>query len=205
MGCYDATMNPADDATAQLQSVIDRLRAGDQSARRELLDRACHRLRRLVARVLHGSFPAQRSRHEVDSIVHETWIRLLQALETTNPPTVQDFFRLAAHKVRQVLLDMTERQRRDQLRQMPSGSAAASQESIGTYDPSTLAMWTEFHRQAALLPEAEREIFEMHYYLDLPQAEIARVLDLHPRKVSYLWIAATERLFGTLGDGKALL
>ena len=37
----------------------------------------------------------------------------------------------------------------------------------------------------------------MHYYLDLPQAEIARLLELHTRKVSYLWIAATEKL----GDG----
>jgi hypothetical protein len=34
----------------------------------------------------------------------------------------------------------------------------------------------------------------MHYYLELPQAEIARVLELHPRKASYLWITATEKL-----------
>jgi len=34
----------------------------------------------------------------------------------------------------------------------------------------------------------------MHYYLELPQAEIARMLDLHPRKVSYPWVAATEKL-----------
>src|SRR5262249_37629365 len=34
----------------------------------------------------------------------------------------------------------------------------------------------------------------MHYYLELPRAEIAHVLELHPRKVSYLWIAATEKL-----------
>ena len=39
----------------------------------------------------------------------------------------------------------------------------------------------------------------MHYYLDLPQAEIARVLELHPRKVSYLWVAATEKLGEGLG------
>jgi hypothetical protein len=38
----------------------------------------------------------------------------------------------------------------------------------------------------------------MHYYLGLPQAEIARLLNLHPRKVSYLWIAATEELAGLL-------
>ena len=37
-------------------------------------------------------------------------------------------------------------------------------------------------------------MFELHYYLGLPQAEVARVLGLHPRKVSYLWVAATQRL-----------
>jgi hypothetical protein len=37
-------------------------------------------------------------------------------------------------------------------------------------------------------------MFEMHYYLELPQAEIARVLQLRPRKVSYVWTAATEKL-----------
>ena len=34
--------------------------------------------------------------------------------------------------------------------------------------------------------------------LDAVLAEIARVLDLHPRKVSYLWIAATEKLADAL-------
>ena len=55
-------------------------------------------------------------------------------------------------------------------------------------------MWTEFHEKVATLSEQERAVFEMHYYLELPQAEIARMLDLHPRKVSYLWVAATEKL-----------
>jgi DNA-directed RNA polymerase specialized sigma24 family protein len=41
-------------------------------------------------------------------------------------------------------------------------------------------------------------VFELHYYLGLPQTEIARALDLHPRKVSYLWVAATEKLAGEL-------
>jgi DNA-directed RNA polymerase specialized sigma24 family protein len=41
----------------------------------------------------------------------------------------------------------------------------------------------------------------MHYYLGLPQAEIADLLGLHPRKVSYLWVAATEKLAGVLPQG----
>jgi RNA polymerase sigma factor (sigma-70 family) len=69
-----------------------------------------------------------------------------------------------------------------------------------TLDPARLALWSEFHGWVANLPEDERQVFELHYYLELPQAEIARMLDLHPRKVSYLWVAGTDRLADEL-DG----
>lgn len=190
--------------TVQLQSLLDRLRTGDKQARREFLEQVCERLRRLAGKILSGSFPALQAKHEVDSVVHETWLRLIQALDKANPPTVADFFRLAAHKIRQVLLDMTDRQRKLDQRETffaPADSQAASRGEPGnqTYDGEQLALWTEFHRQVAALEESERTVFELHYYLGLPQAEIARVLELHPRKVSYLWIAATERLAGDFG------
>src|SRR5262245_28174692 len=102
----------ANDDTLNLQQLIDRIQAGDRPARRELLNRACERLRRLAARMLNESFPALRNRHELDSVVHETWLRLVQTVEKADPPTVADFFRLAAFKIRQVLLDMSERQQR---------------------------------------------------------------------------------------------
>jgi RNA polymerase sigma factor (sigma-70 family) len=182
-----------------LQGLLDRLRQGDREARLLLLERACERLRRLAGRMLHGSFPELARRHEVDSIVHETWVRLLQALEKSEPPTVADFFRLAAHKFRQVLLDMAQSQRRRAQREVlglsaMDGEAPAALAGSITHDPARLALWTEFHEQVATLSEQERAVFEMHYYLDLPQTEIARALELHPRKVSYLWIAATEKL-----------
>ena len=188
-----------DDSSVELQGLLERLRQGDREARRLLLERSCERLRRLAGRMLHGSFPELARRHEVDSVVHETWVRLLQALDKTEPPTVADFFRLAAHKFRQVLLDMVQSERRRAQREVlglsgEDGQGSASTAASATCDPARLALWTEFHEKVAALSEQERAVFEMHYYLDLPQAEIARVLELHPRKVSYLWIAATEKL-----------
>lgn len=189
-------MNSAGDA--QLQSLLDRLRSGDKDARRQFLEQVCGRLRRLAAKILHGSFPNLERLHDVDSVVHETWLRLIQALDKADPPTVNDFFRLAAHKIRQVLLDMAERKRRldHRLTWRLSGEQAdpASELSNNTYDAGRLALWTEFHRQVETLDEPQRAVFDMHYYLGLPQAEIAKILDLHPRKVSYLWVAATEKL-----------
>jgi RNA polymerase sigma factor (sigma-70 family) len=189
------------DASVELQLLIDRMRRHDPTARRELLTRACDRLRRLAARIFSESFPVLRSHHELDSVVHETWLRLAQALDKCEPPTVADFFRLAAHKVRQVLLDMVARQRQLASREalgFSEATHAAGGSAQQTYDPARLAQWTEFHEEVENLAEDERAVFEMHYYLDLPQAQIAELLELHPRKVSRLWIAATEHLAETL-------
>jgi len=186
-----------DDGTVELQNLLDQLRQGDPAAKRAFLDRASVRLRRLAAKMLYGSFPALQNQHDVDSVAHETWLRLIQALDKTDPPTVEDFFRLAAHKIRQVLLDMTaQHKKRGHQLNLSDSTSSNPIELAGnqTYNAERLALWTEFHNKVDTLPEQERAVFEMHYYLDLPQAEIARLLNLHPRKVSYLWVAATEHL-----------
>lgn len=200
----------SDNTVVDLQVLLDGIRRGDSQARRQLLERAYERLRRLAGCIFAGSFPALRNRHELDSVVHESWLRLMQALDKTEPPTVADFFRLAAHKIRQVLLDMVERERRRQGREAvgPRDASASGQPlepSDQTYEPTRLALWTELHDKVAALPEQERAVFEMHYYLDIPQTEIARILGLYPRKVSYLWVAATEKLTRGLSRAEGLL
>jgi RNA polymerase sigma factor (sigma-70 family) len=185
------------DSSILLQGLLDQMNQGDRAARRELLDRVCIQLRRLANTMFAGSFPALREQHELDSVVHETLVRLLQALDQVRPPTMADFFRLAAHKVRQVLLDLAARERRASREVLVPGDTDSGGLTSGaglTVDPSRLALWSEFHARVAQLPEDERQVFELHYYLELSQAEIARMLDLHPRKVSYLWVASIERL-----------
>src|SRR5262245_13923605 len=145
-----------EDSSALLQGLLDRLRQGDREARRLLLERACERLRRLAGRMLHGSFPELARRHEVDSVVHETWVRLLQALDNTEPPTVADFFRLAAHKFRQVLLDLAQSERRRAQREVlglsgPDIEEHTTSPASATHDPARLALWTEFHEKVATL------------------------------------------------------
>jgi RNA polymerase sigma factor (sigma-70 family) len=194
-----------EDATVQLQALIDRMQQGDRQACRDLLERAHGRLQKLAARMLAGSFPALRASHDLDSVVDEVWMRLVQATEKARPPTVADFFRLAAFKVRQVLLDMAERQRRHWGREMVATDNSSSADPLieaadQTHDPARLALWSELHQRVEALPEQERAVFEMHYYLGIPQSDIAQVLGLHPRKVSYLWVAATDKLARYLSE-----
>jgi RNA polymerase sigma factor (sigma-70 family) len=195
------------DTLNQIHDLLEGVRRGDPGARRALLERACGRLRRLTAHILAGSFPTLAGRHELDSVVHETWLRLAQALETTEPASVEHFFALASQKVRHVLLDLVDRYRRMRSREalgLSDGSLLAAPASTSD-DPEQLARWTEFHGKVATLPEDERAVFEMHYYFDLPQAEVAGLLGLHPRKVSRLWIAATDRLTAGLSGSEGLV
>ena len=37
-------------------------------------------------------------------------------------------------------------------------------------------------------------VFDLPYFAEFSQAEIANLLDLHPKQVSRLWLAATGRL-----------
>src|SRR5262249_16039628 len=128
--------------------------------------------------------------HDVDSVVNETWMRLLPALERTEPQTVQDFFRLAAHKIRHVLLDMVERGKRlNHERSINSADTSnVNDPSQMTFDPAQLMMWNEFHQRVETLDENQRKVFEMHYYLEIPKSQIAQVLNISRAKVSELWI-----------------
>jgi RNA polymerase sigma factor (sigma-70 family) len=134
---------------------------------------------------------------------------LAQTLDKVEPPTVADFFRLAAHKIRQVLLDMAARDRRRQREasgeNTPSDSGESGLSAGQTYNPERLALWAELHERVSALPEQERTVFEMHYYLGLSQSEIAGVLELPPRKVSYLWVAATDKLARYLSGVEGML
>jgi RNA polymerase sigma factor (sigma-70 family) len=190
-----------------IEGLLDRLRRGDETARRAILDRAHHRLVRIATAIFHEEFRDLRGRHDVESVVSELWIRLVGALEKAQPRTVEGFFGLVFINVRHILLDLVRRRRRDDARRRggPLGGdeprvPGAFDRADTTYDPARLALLTELHQQVETLPDDERNVFDLRYYGGYSQAEIARILGLHPRKVSRLWCSATERLAEWLVD-----
>ena len=90
--------------TADVRDLIERLREGNDSARRALLERIYHRLRRIATSML-GRFPRLRERHDVDIVIGDAWLQLMKALETARPESPEVFYRLVFRKVRHVLLD----------------------------------------------------------------------------------------------------
>jgi RNA polymerase sigma factor (sigma-70 family) len=182
-----------DDSTlADVEALLVRLRQGESGARHKLLMRTYERLRKLAAGLLNRSFPRLRDRHQVESVVHEAWIRLDQALAATHPATPRDFFHFATHKVRQVLLDMVYRADRRHEEHLSADDSA--QPVDPSADPEQLACWTEFHQRVEQLPAAQREVFELRFYHGLTNRQIAEMLGLAEKPVSRLWLAASEQV-----------
>ena len=85
---------------------------------------------------------------------------------THSSSTVEGFFGLVFVKVRQVLLDMAQGQRRVDARLRPGPRDTADSEALAsldqadtTHDPGRLAMLTEFHEQVGKLPDEQRIVF----------------------------------------------
>jgi RNA polymerase sigma factor (sigma-70 family) len=194
------------DTRADIEKLLERHRAGDPAARQELLSRAYDRLVRIAHAMFHKDFRRLVGRHDLESVVNEAWISLMRSLESTRPSTNEEFFGLVFLKVRQTLLQIARRDQRHDGRRVEGTLDPDEPEAMEAFDradttnePGRLAILTELHKQIELLPGDERTVFELRYYLGYSQAEIAEILDLHPRKVSRLWQGATARLAEWLG------
>jgi RNA polymerase sigma-70 factor (ECF subfamily) len=191
--------------TDQLHRWLDRIAAGDEAAREELLTAVSGRLRRLARKLFHRFSRLQRWADTGD-VLQNAELRLLRALQAVRPADVRSFFNLAAEQIRRELLDL--------VRHFygPYG-LGANHDSDGACgdpeqsrvpdcadDPHDLDQWQAFHEVVARLPEEEREVMGLLYYAGRTQAEAAELLGITVRTVQRRWAAALLRLHGLLRD-----
>jgi RNA polymerase sigma-70 factor (ECF subfamily) len=201
-------MADATHSTTQIQRRLDRLRAGDDSARDELLTIACERLRRLARKMLRG-YPGVRRWEQTDDVLQNAALRLCRALNEVQPASVRSFINLAAVAIRRELIDLARHYdgprgpgRHHVRRPGSDGSGGAPgppDPGTDTDDPARVAAWTEFHDKVGALPDEEKEVFHLLWYQGLPQAEAAALLGVTERIVKYRWRSARLKLHQMLG------
>lgn len=195
----------SESSTIPLQRCLDRLRAGDVTARDEVLEWAAERLQRLTRKML-NDFPGVRRWEETGDVLQNAMLRLCRALSAVSPATPRDFFRLAALQIRRELIDLS------RYYYGPEGTGANHASAAETPDPATpvdraeltwessrLAEWTDFHEQAGSLPDDEREVFDLIWYQGLPQEEAAAVVGVSLKTIARRWRAARLKLHEALG------
>jgi RNA polymerase sigma factor (sigma-70 family) len=188
-----------------IQPLLDELRRGNAAALARLTAVTYNRLRLLAAKMVNESFPALRGVHDSDSVFNAVYLRLHTALSkmaaaASTPPTPADYFRFAAFKIRQALLDMVgaDRRRMATEREFPDdqdGSILLGPDGLVQAPdppPEVKVAWAEFLARVDALPDPQRDVFHMHFLMDVPQAQIAAELRLTAKQVSREWLKACQ-------------
>jgi RNA polymerase sigma-70 factor (ECF subfamily) len=195
--------------TAELQLCLERLQAGDASARAALLNAACERLQRLAHAML-KDYRRLRRWEETDDVLQPALLRLHRALQEITPPSLRDFYRLAALQIRRELIDLARHyfgpqgwgarhETRGGNEDSPGAGPVASEPMDAAHGPPQLLAWSEFHDQVQNLPLPEQEVFELVWYQGLTHAEAAALLEVSPKTVQRRWHGACRKLYAALG------
>jgi RNA polymerase sigma factor (sigma-70 family) len=201
-------MDTAPDDPGQVQTWLDRLQAGDLTARNDLLGHACERLRRLARKML-KDFGRVKRWEQTDDVLQNALVRLWNALEDVTPRTAGAFYGLAALQIRRELIDLARQfygplglganqESRNDTDDPSRSHRLVSDKADSTHDPGRLAAWTEFHEQVDALPEQERQVFDFLWYHQLTRVEAARLMGTSEATVRRLWVAARRQLHEAL-------
>jgi len=198
------------DRTTHLQACIDRLQQGDEAARAELIEGACHRLRVLTSTMLRGDRIGRWE--QTDDVMQQAMICLQRTLEECPPQTVRDFMRLAAFQIRRTLIQLARHYFRpyglgtnhlSNPNADTSGALAWLDTPADDATPSQVAsqaeQWERLHGEIERLPDEDREVVELIWFHDLKQSEVADLTSVTVRTVQRRWIRARLTLFRALG------
>jgi RNA polymerase sigma factor (sigma-70 family) len=198
----------SENQTVLIEGWIQRLKTGDDQARKELINCACDRLTRLSRKMLRGFHRVKRW-EATDDVAQNALMRLYRTLAEIKPATAIEFYRLAATNIRRELLDLAKHYYGPQgLGANYASIEAGSQQTragLGRTPPANeedsgrLEAWANFHQQVEHLPDEDKEVFDLLWYQQLPQAEVAQLLNVSERTVKRRWASARLKLHEALG------
>lgn len=193
--------------TVAIEGWLAQVRAGNDQARKELLNCACDRLTHLTRKML-KNFGRVKRWEQTDDVVQNSLIRLYRTLADIQPANAAEFYRLAALNIRRELLDLAKhyygpRGHGANYASMDtggdSGTGPALDRSAPNDDPGQLSAWAAFHAQVEKLPAEEKEVFDLLWYQELSQAEAADLLQVSDRTIKRRWASARLLLHKALG------
>ena len=188
----------ASDQSAVLQGLLARLAAGDQAARQELIGCAYRRLRCLARVILNEDFPRLKGAPaalETTDVADEAALGMYQVLAEIQPATPRDFFRLAAQRIRWLLLDRAKQVARARRDFLDSSALRAADRPLEDDAPGA---FEALYQQIEALPDKEREVVDLLYFHGLDQSEAAAILGVTERSVRRYWTAARLKLLQAL-------
>jgi RNA polymerase sigma-70 factor (ECF subfamily) len=194
--------------TQQLHVWIDRIQAGDQAARDDLIRGVLGRLEQLARKMLRR-FPNVQRWADTDDVLQSALMRLLRGLQQMEAPgSMREFYGLAAQQLRRELLDLARHYASSkgpaglQLGLTPDEDTDARniEPSSPLEDSDDIDAWARFHQEVDRLPSEEREVVGLIFYHGWKQSDVAELFGITERTVRRRWASALEKLHHSLRD-----
>jgi RNA polymerase sigma factor (TIGR02999 family) len=180
--------------------LLEKVRAGDERARSDLIARVYGELRRVAASLMRR----ERSDHTLPptALVHEAMIRLMGGQALGQAPDRNYFFAAAARAMREVLVDHARRRASQrhggQHRRVPLDLVVAYFESQNL---DVVAVHEAIERLAAL-HERQSQVVTLRYFGGLTMPEIAAALGISLATAENDWRIARAWLSTQLREGE---
>jgi RNA polymerase sigma factor (TIGR02999 family) len=180
--------------------LLARLRDGNQDAANQLIPLVYAELRRMAGAYMQRERPGQTL--QATALVHEAYMRLVDG----QPGPWQNrahFFAIAAHAMRQVLVDHARRRHAGKRGGASAREVAIDVDLLIAPDrlEDVLAIDEALERLAAIDPRQSR-LIELRFFVGLNVEEVAEVMGISPVTVKREWRSAKAWLHREL-DGKA--
>jgi RNA polymerase sigma-70 factor, ECF subfamily len=183
----------------ELTLVLGRARAGDESARGEVLERVYDELRRVASRLMQR----ERADHTLSptAVVHEAVIRLLGDAVLERAPDRGFLFASAARAMREVLIDHARRRATDR---RGGGRRRVALDAVVDYFERQSLDLVAVHEALDRLAERDErqaQVMTLRYFGGMTVAEVAAALGTSVVTVERDWRVARAWLVGQLGGG----
>jgi RNA polymerase sigma-70 factor (ECF subfamily) len=151
-----------------------------------------------------GRYPGVRRWEDTDDVFQNAAMRLHRALGAVAIDSPRSIMALAATQLHRELIDLARRHAgptsyaaNHGTNVMPGSSGQdgpAFHVDQAAATDTDLDRWSLFHAAVGKLPDDQREVFDLVWYLGADQRAIATLLDCSPRTVKYRWRAARESI-----------
>src|SRR5713101_5257266 len=173
---------------SEVTRILEAIGGGETRALERLLPLVYDELRKLAAQKLAHEAPGQTL--QATALVHEAYVRLVDADRVQRWDSRGHFFAAAAEAMRRILVENARRKRSEK-----HGGGLARQdldaERVATPEvrEDLLAVDEALTRFAAVQPQAA-QLVQLRYFAGLSIPEAARVLGVSPRTADRLWAYA---------------
>jgi RNA polymerase sigma factor (TIGR02999 family) len=173
---------------AEVTQILSRIEHGDSSAAEQLLPLVYDELRKLAAARLANEKPGQTL--QATALVHDAYIRLVDAEESQQWDSRGHFFAAAAEAMRRILVDSALRKK-----SLKRGGdrkrldIADVEPAVPPPKEDLLALNEALNKLADIQPQTA-ELVKLRYFAGLTNKQAAELLGISPRKADSLWAYA---------------